>query len=90
MRIETDLLRIVPRDRWGEVPDLFIFHGRRTCDAKRPECERCTVEPWCPSSQEAGFPDLFRVPRKKRPAKKNPKAATKKKPVAGNRPTKKT
>ena len=70
VRIETDLLGLVPRDRWSEVPDLFIFHGRRTCIAKAPECERCTVEPLCPSSQEAGLPDRYRLPRKKKTAKK--------------------
>jgi endonuclease-3 len=78
VRIEADLLRIVPRDQWGKVPDLFIFHGRRTCDAKRPECERCSVEPLCPSSQEAGLPDLYRSPPKKRSGVKKPTNKTKK------------
>lgn len=65
VKVEADLLGIVPRDEWGKVPDLFIFHGRRTCIAKRPECERCTVEPLCPSSQEAGLTDLYRTAVKK-------------------------
>jgi endonuclease-3 len=78
VRIEADLLGIVPRDQWGKVPDLFIFHGRRTCDAKRPECERCSVEPLCPSSQEAGLPDLYRSPPKKRRGVKKPANKTKK------------
>lgn len=78
VRIEADLLGIVPRDQWGKVPDLFIFHGRRTCDAKRPECERCSVEPLCPSSQEAGLPDLYRSLPKKRRGVKKPTNKTKK------------
>ncbi|MDQ5815291.1 MAG: endonuclease III [Actinomycetota bacterium] len=62
-RIERDLMGAVPKKRWGTVTDLFIAHGRTICDAKRPRCEDCTVEPLCPSSQEAGLPDLYRRPR---------------------------
>jgi endonuclease III len=56
-RIERDLMRLVPTERWLEVSDLLIHHGRRTCDARRPRCEDCVVEPLCPSSQEAGLTD---------------------------------
>ncbi len=56
-RIEQDLMRLFPRERWLEVSDLFIHHGRRTCDARRPRCEVCVVEPLCPSSQVAGLTD---------------------------------
>jgi endonuclease-3 len=62
VKIERDLMDIVPRRAWPELPDLFIAHGRRTCDAKRPRCEDCPVEPLCPSSQEADLPDLYRLP----------------------------
>jgi endonuclease III len=56
-RIERDLMRLFPRERWLEVADLFIHHGRRTCLAMRPRCEDCAIEPLCPSSQEAGLTD---------------------------------
>ena len=56
-RIERDLMRLFPRERWLEVADVFIHHGRRTCDARRPRCEDCVIEPLCPSSQEAGLTD---------------------------------
>jgi endonuclease III len=56
-RIERDLMRLFPTARWLEVSDLLIHHGRRTCDARRPRCEDCVVEPLCPSSQEAGLSD---------------------------------
>jgi endonuclease III len=56
-RIERDLMRLFPRDRWLEVADLLIHHGRRTCLARRPRCEACVIEPLCPSSQEAGCTD---------------------------------
>jgi endonuclease III len=56
-RIERDLMRLFPRQRWLEVSDLLIHHGRRTCLARSPRCEACVVEPLCPSSQEAGCTD---------------------------------
>lgn len=56
-KIEQDLMRLFPRERWLEVADLLIFHGRRVCVARRPRCEDCVVEPLCPSSQEAGRTD---------------------------------
>lgn len=56
-KVERDLMRLFPRERWLEVADLLIFHGRRVCDARRPRCEACVVEPLCPSSQEAGRTD---------------------------------
>ena len=72
-KIERDLMEVVAKERWGEVTDLFIAHGRTICDAKRPLCENCPIEPLCPSSQEAGLPDLYRLPptaRMEAPAKK--------------------
>jgi endonuclease-3 len=59
--VERDLMSLVPRRAWAHVPSLFIEHGRRTCDARRPCCADCPVESLCPSSQEAGLPDLYRV-----------------------------
>ena len=56
-KIERDLMRLFPRERWLDVADLLIFHGRRVCLARRPRCEDCVIEPLCPSSQEAGRTD---------------------------------
>jgi endonuclease III len=63
-KIERDLVALMPRKDWFQTTNLFIEHGRRTCDAKRPLCEDCPIERLCPSSQVAGLPDLFRVRRK--------------------------
>lgn len=65
--IEQDLMAIVPPKDRLLVTDLFIAHGRQTCDAKRPRCEDCPIESLCPSSQVVGLPDLYRrrVPRPK-------------------------
>jgi endonuclease III len=65
-KIEQRLMELVPRKDWRVVTELFIQHGRETCDAKKPLCEECPVEPLCPSSQVAGMPDLYRVTAKPR------------------------
>lgn len=49
-KIERDLMELVPKRDWIVFPHLLIYHGRRVCKARRPECERCAIEPLCPSS----------------------------------------
>jgi endonuclease-3 len=51
VKIERDLVRLVPRADWGRFPHLLIWHGRRVCDARRPRCEDCVVNDLCPSSR---------------------------------------
>lgn len=52
-RIEQDLMRQFPKERWLQISDVFIHHGRRVCDARRPRCELCVVANDCPSSTAA-------------------------------------
>jgi endonuclease III len=50
VKIERDLMRLVPRRDWGRFPHLLIWHGRRICDARRPRCELCPLAAGlCPS-----------------------------------------
>ncbi len=49
-RIEKDLMQIVPKEKWARFTDLLIFHGRRVCDAKKPECPECVLNQICPSA----------------------------------------
>lgn len=49
-RIERDLMGQFPKERWLQISDVFIHHGRRVCDARRPKCEVCVVNDDCPSS----------------------------------------
>ena len=56
VKIERDLMRLVPRERWGVFPHLLIWHGRRVCDARRPECDRCVLNDLCPSSRVEVMP----------------------------------
>ena len=50
VKIEQDLMELVPRKDWIIFSHLLIFHGRRVCKARRPLCEECAVERLCPSS----------------------------------------
>jgi endonuclease-3 len=61
-RIEQDLVALIPKRNRFPATYLFIEHGRNVCLAKAPRCADCVVEELCPSSQEAGRPDLYRVP----------------------------
>ena len=51
VKIERDLQKLVPRAKWGILPHLLIWHGRRVCDARRPLCEACVLADLCPSSR---------------------------------------
>jgi endonuclease III len=51
VKIERDLVKLVPRADWGRFPHLLIWHGRRVCDARRPRCEDCVVNELCPSAR---------------------------------------
>ncbi len=53
VKIERDLVKLVPRVDWGRFPHLLIWHGRRVCDARRPRCENCVLVDLCPSSRIA-------------------------------------
>jgi len=48
VKIETDLLALVPQGRRALGAHLLIFHGRRICTARKPLCEECPVNPLCP------------------------------------------
>jgi len=49
-RIEQDLMRIVPKDKWMRITDLLIFLGRNVCVARKPKCEICVLNKVCPSA----------------------------------------
>jgi endonuclease-3 len=51
VKIERDLMKIVPREDWARFPHLLIWHGRRICLARRPLCEQCVLTDLCPSSR---------------------------------------
>lgn len=48
-KIEQDLMKLFPSEFWTELPHLLIFLGRRTCIARRPQCDLCQLKELCPS-----------------------------------------
>jgi endonuclease III len=51
VKIERDLMKLVPRPDWGRFPHLLIWHGRRICLARSPRCEDCPLTDLCPASR---------------------------------------
>jgi len=51
VKIERDLMELVPRKDWTIFSHLLILHGRKTCIARRPRCESCRINDLCPSSR---------------------------------------
>lgn len=50
-KIETDLMKLVPRKHWTNWSHWLIWHGRRRCFARRPDCHHCEIFKLCPSGK---------------------------------------
>lgn len=50
-KIERELMEVVPREKWTVFSHLLILHGRAVCVARRPKCESCAINRYCPSSK---------------------------------------
>jgi endonuclease-3 len=61
VKVERDLMAIIPRESWIEIAHLLIWHGRRVCIARKPNCPGCPLNDICPS---AGLYDQWRVASK--------------------------
>jgi endonuclease-3 len=57
VKIEQDLMPIIPQKDWYDFSNLIILHGRKTCIARRPKCDACVLQKLCPSA-------VFAVPAK--------------------------
>lgn len=51
-KIEADLVKLVPKDRWTLFSHWLVWHGRRRCVARRPDCAHCEISPLCPSAPQ--------------------------------------
>lgn len=51
VKIEEELMKIIPKSDWGKFPYLITFHGRKICIARRPKCEICPLNKICPSAK---------------------------------------
>lgn len=50
VKIERDLIEVLPRNDWTFTGHALIWHGRKVCTARKPKCPRCTIAKWCPSA----------------------------------------
>jgi endonuclease-3 len=46
-KVEQELMKVIPRDRWIDFSHQIIHHGRLVCEARKPKCDRCNLEPLC-------------------------------------------
>jgi len=53
-KIEIDLMKIIPREKWISFPYALIMHGRKVCNARKPLCSVCVVSHLCPYSTAKG------------------------------------
>ena len=51
-KIEQDLMQVIPQDRWILFSHQLIWHGRRVCQARKPKCIECNLEPLCYSKDK--------------------------------------
>jgi endonuclease III len=51
VKIEQDLMKLIPREDWTDWSHWLIWHGRRRCYARKPDCSRCEVFKLCPSGK---------------------------------------
>lgn len=59
VKVEVDLMKLFPNEQWTELSHLLIFLGRRTCIARRPQCDLCTLKDVCASKDK-----LLKAPKK--------------------------
>lgn len=60
VKVERDLMGLIPRESWIEISHLLIWHGRRVCTARKPDCAGCPLNDICPSAFQ--FDDRGRPP----------------------------
>jgi endonuclease-3 len=87
LKVEEQLMALVPRPRWTRTTDLLIFHGRKVCDARRPACGVCPVFAECGWESRQAWasgapPPARRGKRAARPTPAAPRRAGRRKPRA--------
>lgn len=50
-KIEYDLMKVVPVEKWGSFCHQLVYHGRAVCNARKPLCEKCDIRPYCKYGQ---------------------------------------
>jgi len=52
VKLEFDLAEVVPRKDWTLFSNLLISHGRNVCKARKPDCDNCTIDRYCPAAHK--------------------------------------
>ena len=67
VKVEFDLMRLVPQAEWTRFSHRLIFHGRQVCHARKPRCPECALAPHCPKIGVAAESSGRQVGRRPRP-----------------------
>ena len=59
VKLEFDLMEIVPKKNWTMFSHLLIFHGRNICKARKPDCPACPVAKYCPAADKKKYRRCF-------------------------------
>ncbi len=51
-KVEQELMKVLPQERWISFSHQLIHHGRQVCDARKPKCDKCNLEPLCRSKDK--------------------------------------
>jgi len=62
IKVEQDLMKLLPRPDWENWSIRLIYHGRAVCNARKPDCDRCTLADLCPSATLTEKPVIFEAP----------------------------
>jgi endonuclease-3 len=46
-KIEYDLMKVIPKDKWGQFCHQLVYHGRAICNARKPLCDKCDIREYC-------------------------------------------
>jgi endonuclease-3 len=69
VKIEQDLMQVIPQKEWTFIGHALIWHGRRVCSARKPACEACTLNKLCPSAFSPDLNNNAKTPKKGRKRK---------------------
>jgi endonuclease-3 len=47
VKIEYDLMKVIPKEKWGSFCHQLVYHGRAVCNARKPLCEECGIKEYC-------------------------------------------
>jgi endonuclease III len=69
VRIERDLMKVLPQEKWIDFSHQLILHGRARCMARKPNCPECPLDPLCFAADKTSAELAMEKPMKRKPAK---------------------